>query len=86
VKTFRLLCFLWREFQFRWPAIESILRDGTVIYKARIVGNTLEMERQNSMVMENYLEGVTVHFKPGTYQVGGGMTVGPGVKVEPSEA
>ena len=46
-----------REFRRRWPAIESILRDGTVMYQARIVNGTVVVSRPHSTIMNCYVEG-----------------------------
>lgn len=44
-----------KEFKYRWPAIRSILRDGTVIYKANILGIT-DLNRDNSIIIGSYFQ------------------------------
>jgi hypothetical protein len=43
----------WRCLRHRWPAIRSILKDGTVIYRATIIDGVVVLNRHNSYVMDS---------------------------------
>lgn len=40
-----------KHFKYRWPAINSILRDGTVLYNVDLDCGTVMLNRSNSTVM-----------------------------------
>lgn len=49
----------WQELKRRWPAVVSILRDGTVLYQARIIKGTVHMNRPHSTIIDCVVEGNT---------------------------